>query len=465
MIFRLFVFGLAARLLVPPYCSAGEVRIVSAHIRPDAEAEVFAFKELSKPSRADAATEGKFTLVDGELDPNSGGLARLHDGKLPHEADQPGANCFFRAGTDGGRILVDLGKAIEIGQVNSFSWHLATRGPQVYKLFAADGTAGNFKSEPKRPLNPVDCGWRLLAAVDTRPGAGDPGGQYGVSIRDSGESLGNFRYLLFDISQTENADLFGNTFYSEIDVIDARASKPQGADAASSSSGIGEELVEVDGYQIRIDTSDTPELTTWAHGQVAPMARQWYPKLAKLLPSEHFDPPKKVSIVFDPQMRGVAATSGARVRCAAGWISQNLEGEALGAIFHELVHVIQQYGRDPQPESGAIRPPGWLVEGIADYLRWFKFEATSKGAEITRNNLSRARFDGSYRITANFLNWASGAYDPELVPQLNAAARQGSYRLALWQERTGHTLEDLGAAWKAAMEKKVAEQGVAVEKP
>ena len=31
--------------------------------------------------------------------------------------------------------------------------------------------------------------------------------------------LGNYRYLLFDISATENDDPFGNTFYSEIDVV------------------------------------------------------------------------------------------------------------------------------------------------------------------------------------------------------------------------------------------------------
>jgi len=32
-------------------------------------------------------------------------------------------------------------------------------------------------------------------------------------------SLGKFRYLLFDCYVTETADEFGNTFYSEIDVI------------------------------------------------------------------------------------------------------------------------------------------------------------------------------------------------------------------------------------------------------
>jgi hypothetical protein len=32
--------------------------------------------------------------------------------------------------------------------------------------------------------------------------------------------LGTFRYLLFDVHRTESADPFGNTFFSEIDVVD-----------------------------------------------------------------------------------------------------------------------------------------------------------------------------------------------------------------------------------------------------
>jgi len=53
---------------------------------------------------------------------------------------------------------------------------------------------------------------------------------------------GKFRYLLFDISATEKEDPFGNTFYSEIDVIDAAGSKrleaaaPPVAEAISNSS-------------------------------------------------------------------------------------------------------------------------------------------------------------------------------------------------------------------------------------
>jgi hypothetical protein len=183
------------------------------------------------------------------------------------------------------------------------------------------------------------------------------------------------------------------------------------------------------------------------------MAKTWYPRLAEMLSSEGFEPPRRVTIVFDPDMRGVAETSGSRVRCAAGWFQGNLQGEALGAVFHELVHVVQQYGR-----RNATRVPGWLVEGVADYIRWFLFEPDSRGAEITSANLRRARYDGNYRISANFLNWASGNYAKDLVPRLNAAIRGGDYRHDLWKEVTGKTVEELGTEWRAAMEKKVASE-------
>jgi len=51
--------------------------------------------------------------------------------------------------------------------------------------------------------------------VSTLPDGGEMGGQYAASVSD----LGKHRYLLFDIYVTELYDNWGNTFYSEIDVI------------------------------------------------------------------------------------------------------------------------------------------------------------------------------------------------------------------------------------------------------
>src|SRR5262249_40072850 len=130
-----------------------------------------------------------------------------------------GANFFFDAGTEGGRLQFDLGRVVEVKQVNTYSRHPNTRGPQVYILYASNGEANDFNAKPGKSADLEKTGWELLAKVDTRPSSGLGGGKYGVSIADSDRALGKFRYLLFDIARTEADDDFGNTFYSEIDVI------------------------------------------------------------------------------------------------------------------------------------------------------------------------------------------------------------------------------------------------------
>jgi hypothetical protein len=346
---------------------------------------------------------------------------------------------------------------LEVTQVNTYSWHPDSRGPQVYNLYASDGTSPDFNARPGKGLDPEKEAWKLLAKVDTRPKEGDPGGQYGVSISDSDGIVGRYRYLLFDMRRTEDTDDFGNTFYSEIDVLE-RGAKPEAAESTPVTAQSGLETFEAEGgaFEVSLDTSETPDLTEWVHTHVAPMAREWYPKLVKMLPSPGYEAPKKVTIKFRQNIGGVAGTSGSRISCGAGWFRQNLKGEALGAILHEMVHVVQRYGQARRNNPNAARPPGWLVEGIADYIRWFLFEPQSHGADITRRNLGRASYDASYRFTANFLNWATEKYDNDLVPQLNAALRQGLYNQDLWKQRTGHTVQELGQEWKAALDKKVA---------
>ena len=199
-------------------------------------------------------------------------------------------------------------------------------------------------------------------------------------------------------------------------------------------------------YTLTLDTSRTPDLAKWAMQAVVPMAVEWYPKLVDMLPSQEFTAPAAFTIQFDPDMDGVAATSGTHVRCAAKWMDANRDGEAVGAILHELVHVVQQYGRRGIPR--AHRPPGWLVEGIADYVRWFLFEPQSRGAEIPPRRVERARYDQSYRVSANFLHWLTQHRRPDIVPQLNAAIREGRYHPGLWQDLAGDDPETLNAAWK-----------------
>ena len=213
------IIGTAAVLLIGMAARA-EIKVTTNHNSGDDAKPEFKFKQIPSPSATDAATKAKFTIVSGEADPAGGDVEKLNDGKVPTEEDQPEENFFFNAGTEGGRLLADFGKVINVKEVNTYSWHPSTRGPQVYKLYAADGSEKDFNARPKENMDPEKCGWKLITKVDTRPKDGDAGGQYAVSISDSDGAIGKYRYLLFDCTRTESEDDFGNTFYSEIDVIE-----------------------------------------------------------------------------------------------------------------------------------------------------------------------------------------------------------------------------------------------------
>ncbi len=421
-----------------------------AEVRVDVEYQAnpigrFALEKLPLPADNDAATKAEFTLIDGRRDPNGGELAVLHDGQVPNNEDQPSRSFFFQAGTDGGRIRIDLGRAIAVKQINTYSWHRSSRGPQVFSLYAAVGDESGFDAAPKRGVDPTTAGWKRIAEVDTRPKQGEGGGRYAVSISDSAGVVGRFRYLLFDASRTQQRDPFGNTFFGEIDVIDADGPPPSTLVEKARLITFGTD----DGkYQFVIDATEAPDLAEWSEKSLKPVIVEWYPKIVDLLPDEGFEAPKRISLRFRNDMGGTpASAAGPNVNLNARWMQSQIRGEACGAVVHELVHVVQSYHsrRNRSPNGTA---PGWVVEGIADYIRWFLYEPQTRGAEITARNLDAARYDASYRVSANFLNWIVKTYDKEIVAKLNSAARAGQYDEGLWKEWTGKTVQELGDEWK-----------------
>src|SRR5665213_1856710 len=236
------------------------------------------------------------------------------------------------------------------------------------------------------------------------------------------------------------------------------ASAPPAAAAAPETPNAGVETLEAgDGkYQITLNTTDAPDLTEWAKTKLAPVVVAWYPRIVKMLPSDGFEAPTKFSITFSPRYHGVAATGGTRIMCAPDWFRHNLDGEARGAVVHEMVHVVQQYGRARRNNPNATRPPGWLVEGIPDYIRWYLYEPQSHGADISPRRAARAKYDGSYRVSANFLNWVVNKYDKKIVAELNDVLRSGKYDENIWKERTGKTVQELGDEWHAGLPKPAA---------
>jgi hypothetical protein len=174
----------------------------------------FHFARVPAPANDDAARPAKIDVIAGTIDRGSPGLAALTDGRVPGTEDEPEANLFFRPDSWGGRFRIDLGAVIDIAAINTYSWHPDTRAPQVYRVYGSDGTDPNF--DPLPGVKGEMKGWREIAFVDTRKQEGDRGGQYGVSIAGD---IGHYRYLLFDVFETESDDPWGQTFYSEIDAV------------------------------------------------------------------------------------------------------------------------------------------------------------------------------------------------------------------------------------------------------
>jgi hypothetical protein len=216
---RLNLVGILAAVLFISTALFAEIKVTADYNNNATAGKEYKFKRVPSPAKDDLGAQAKLTMVDGEIDNNSADLTALTDAKLPVKEDEPAANFFFNAGTNGGRFRMDLGAEFEIAQVNTYSWHPNTRGPQVYKLYASAGTDAKFNPAPRDGVDPVACGWTLIAVVDTRPAQGDGGGQYGVSISDPSGIIGKYRYLLFSCITNEVDDDYGNTFYSEIDVI------------------------------------------------------------------------------------------------------------------------------------------------------------------------------------------------------------------------------------------------------
>src|SRR5262249_10275723 len=147
-------FAAAVVLLSLSLAGSSQVKVtVDRNTGPDATKD-FKFKHVPSPAKNNAAAKAKLTLVVGKQDPNGAGLSALTDGLLPVHEDQPHANFFFDANTDGGRFLIDLGSLIDVAQVNSYSWHPGSRGPQVYNLFASDGADPNFNAAPDAKTDP-----------------------------------------------------------------------------------------------------------------------------------------------------------------------------------------------------------------------------------------------------------------------------------------------------------------------
>ncbi len=188
--------------------------------------------------------------------------------------------------------------------------------------------------------------------------------------------------------------------------------------------------------EIALDVSDAPEMKAWGD-KVVRICEREYPDLCSFLASDGYTPPTQIRMALKSDYNGVAEAGGGRIRGSVKYFKNNPND--VGAMVHETAHCVQQYkGRGN---------PGWLVEGIADYVRFWRFEPGKAG----RLQPERAKYDGSYRTTAAFLAFVTERYDRQAVPKLNAMCREGRYTPEAWRALTGKSVEELNQEWRQSL--------------
>ncbi|MEH6406222.1 MAG: basic secretory protein-like protein [Leeuwenhoekiella sp.] len=155
-----------------------------------------------------------------------------------------------------------------------------------------------------------------------------------------------------------------------------------------------------------------------------------YPQLMK---DFNKDARTDIAIKIDTTYDGVAFANDGQVTISSKWL--HAKPEDLDLITHEVMHIIQAY-----PNGSG---PGWLTEGIADYVR-AKYGVDNKGAGWSMTPFdSSQHYTNSYRITARFLTWISQKYDDQIVFKLDNNLRNKTYSADLWKKYTGKTLDQL----------------------
>jgi hypothetical protein len=417
-----------------------------AEIKTTTEQQVFgsgfAFENIPAPATNDFGTKAKWQIISGKTDQNGGGIAALHDGKVPSGDDEPRKNFFFTAGSDGGLVHVDLKKAVDLKRITTYSRHFQNRGPQVYDLYASRSA--------KPPRNAADLktkDWIKLASIDTRNANRSMGGRHAACLTGK---IGRFHQLVFDLKPTEKKTPFGLTFFSEIDIVEVNGPALNYLPVGNPPKIIRFATKDKK-YSFIVDTTEAPQYEKWIKDDLSPVVLEWYPKIVDLLPSKGYEAPTKVTLQFKNNVPdGIPAyATGSFVTMNAPWFKNELKKEAKGCVVHELVHVVQNYWLAPRLNPNPRQTPSWVTEGLADYIRWFLYEPESKGAHYSPAQIRQMKHDASYRISANFIDWVSRNHQKEIATLINNDARHGRYEENLWEKHTGSSIDELARAWKA----------------
>jgi hypothetical protein len=161
-------------------------------------------------------------------------------------------------------------------------------------------------------------------------------------------------------------------------------------------------------------------LRAWAENLYATYA----PAVAELVGAREI-PPIAV-FVSRTGLHGAAWTEGNQIFLSATWFAQHPED--VGACLHEFTHAIMR-------APGYDATTGWLIEGIADYVR----DVLGFDASWTRAYYERGKALAGYQTTAHFLAWLEEQH-PGTVRAIAAKLSIGTYTDEAFEELSGEPL-------------------------
>ena len=159
----------------------------------------------------------------------------------------------------------------------------------------------------------------------------------------------------------------------------------------------------------------------------------------KLIQKYNKNSVKKITFSIDKNYKGVAETDNGIIKFNPAWFAKNPED--LDVITHELMHIVQNYKDE--------KIPGWLIEGIADYVRATEGVNNEKAGWKLPDLKSGNNFDNSYRITARFFIWLTQNFNKDLIIRLDNNARNNNYTPEFWKKNTEKNIEELWDIYKA----------------
>lgn len=136
-----------------------------------------------------------------------------------------------------------------------------------------------------------------------------------------------------------------------------------------------------------------------------------------------------------------AYASGNHIVVKRQWMLDNPHDTDI--MVHEGMHVVQSYNFG--------NTPGWLTEGIADFVR-DAYGLSNIGWSLQPYRYGQ-HYTNGYGVTANFLKWVEANYNSNgisRVDQLDQLLRAGQYTDAIWIQWTGYNIHQLWRAYSIA---------------